>query len=264
MSIYEIREIRKLNGMLAQGHEPKSWSIDLQLTHKISCEYGCLNVAKYFYEKYPDEIDLCHLNNISFRLSCANGHKDVAEWLYVLSKKENKIKININTISEYAFKWSCINNHKHVASWLYYLSQTDDNTKIDIGIDKDQAFCFSCIRKNFSVIEWLCSISPRYIITFKGDQIYSVIINDNNIDRYVFEYNIGMVLLKDDYLKITDHHIHYSECERFYKIIKCLPLELTQKISHILCGSSKDVIKSTIFDEYYKKFNFNKCFGSRG
>ena len=40
----------------------------------------------------------------AFRCSCKNGHKEIAEWLYNLSKTDNNIKVNINAESDYAFR----------------------------------------------------------------------------------------------------------------------------------------------------------------
>ena len=62
-----------------------------------------------------------------------------------------------------------------------------------------------------------------------------------------------MLLLKDGYLKINNKA--YSERERFYQIIEKLPLDLTQKMSYILCGSTKTIIKSTTFNRLLNKKN---------
>ena len=60
-----------------------------------------------------------------------------------------------------------------------------------------------------------------------------------------------MLLLKDGYLKINNNNKNeaHNERERFYQIIGKLPLDLTQKISYILCGSTKTIIKSTTFNQ---------------
>ena len=58
-----------------------------------------------------------------------------------------------------------------------------------------------------------------------------------------------MLLLKDGYLKINNDNEAHNERKRFYQIIEKLPLDLTKKISYILCGSTKTIIKSTTFNQ---------------
>ena len=62
-------------------------------------------------------------------MSCFNGHKEMAEWLYNLSKTDNNSKVNINAESDDAFRSGCENGHKEIAEWLYNLSKTDNNIK---------------------------------------------------------------------------------------------------------------------------------------
>ena len=57
-----------------------------------------------------------------------------------------------------------------------------------------------------------------------------------------------MLLLKDGYLKINNTNKAHNERKRFYQIIENLPLDLTQKMSYILCGSTKTAIKSSTFN----------------
>ena len=106
---------------------------------------------------------------------------------------------------------------------------------------------------------WLCSLYPKYKFTVneKNKIIYTIITNDNNdIDRYAFEYNIQILLLKDGYLKINNNKNEaHNERQRFYQIIKNIPLDLTQKISYILCGSSKTIIKSATFNRLLNNKN---------
>jgi hypothetical protein len=47
-----------------------------------------------------------------------NGHKDTAEWLYCISKKDGNTKVLINAMDDYAFRESCGNRHKDTAEWL--------------------------------------------------------------------------------------------------------------------------------------------------
>jgi hypothetical protein len=55
-------------------------------------------------------------------------------------------KININTQHDYVFRWSCANGYREVAEWLYELSKIDGNIKININVKDDCAFTWLCTR----------------------------------------------------------------------------------------------------------------------
>ena len=151
--------------------------------------------------------------------------------------KNLKALINLNNLQE-LFIRSCRNGYKETAMWLYELSKTDGNKKININAENDYAFRWSCKNGHAETILWLCSLYPKYKFTNnKNNQIiYTIITNDNNdIDKYAFEYNIQMLLLKDGYLKINNNKNEaHNERQRFYQIIEKLPFDLTRKTSYIL------------------------------
>ena len=170
-----------------------------------------------------------------------------------------KASINLNSLQELFFL-SCANGHKETAMWLYELSKTVGNTKININTLNNEAFRWSCSGGHKETVLWLCSLNPKYKFTINENNkiSYTIIANNNNdIDKYTFEYNIQMLLLKDGYFKIKDannNEVH-NERERFYQIIEKLPLDLTQKISYILCGSTKTIIKSATFNRLLNNKN---------
>ena len=82
-----------------------------------------------------------------------NGHKEIAEWLYNLSKIENS-KIDIYIDNNFAFKYACMNGHRDIAEWLYNISKADGKT-INIYTDCEYAFRQPFTDKYKSVIEWL-------------------------------------------------------------------------------------------------------------
>ena len=61
-----------------------------------------------------------------FNECCKRG--DIVKAKHIISQKDANIKWNLND----AFGWSCENGHKEVAEWLYNLSKSDGNTKINI------------------------------------------------------------------------------------------------------------------------------------
>ena len=219
--------------------------------------------------KLDEKIDenlraLINLNNLQelFYLSCKNGYKKTALWLYELSKTDGNTKININACDDEAFRWSCLNGHTKTALWLYELSKTDGNTKIHINTWNDEAFRWSYKNGHKRTAVWLCSLYPKYKFTInkknKKNKINLMIITDNSddIDKYAFEYNIQMLLLNDGYLKVNNKNNEaHNESKRFYQIIEKLPFDLTQKMSYILCGSTKTIIKSSTFNRLFNNKN---------
>ena len=101
------------------------------------------------YEDMEDPCDEWH-NHCEFPFvnACSNGHKDIAEWLYNLSKNDNNGLIDINICNNVAFRWACKNDHKDIAEWLYYLSLEDGHTKIYIG---DYRYAFYSLEKLYKV-----------------------------------------------------------------------------------------------------------------
>jgi len=254
--IEAINEKIKLNENIDENLKTLIHFDRLQELFFLSCVNGNKETAMWLYELSKTDsnkkinINVC--NDYAFRSSCKNGYKETALWLYELSKNDGNKKININAENYYAFKLSCYNGHKEIAMWLYELSKTDGNKKININVYNDAAFKWSCLKRHKGMVLWLCSLYPKYKFTInKNNQIIYTIITDNNdeIDKYAFEYNIQMLLLKDGYLKINNNNNEaHNERERFYQIIEKLPLDLTQKMSYILCGSTKTIIKSTTFN----------------
>ena len=234
----------------------------LQELFDLSCSNGHTETALWLYELSKidgnKKININANTDKAFRWSCLNGHKGTAMWLYELSKTDYNKKININVCNDEAFRWSCYYGHQETALWLYELSKNDGNTKININADTDYAFRYSCSNGHKETAKWLCSLYPKYKFTVneKNKIIYAIIADNNDdIDKYAFEYNIQMLLLKDGYLKINNKTESHNERERFYQIIEKLPLDLTQKISYILCGSTKTIIKSSTFNRFLNNKN---------
>ena len=78
---------------------------------------GDLTKAKLYYDH--EELDF------AFRLSCENGHIEIAKWLYGLG---------INTKdNDNVFVWSCKNNRIEIAKWLYSLGLNINNNELALA-----------------------------------------------------------------------------------------------------------------------------------
>ena len=117
-----------------------------------ACYYGYINIVKYLYKKY--QLNIHENDEMAFRSSCINGQKNIAEWLYNLSKND-KVKININ---KDIFRNVCINGHKDVAQWIYNLSKIDNSIIINIKDTDMNILRQSHDDAHKEVTEWLDSI----------------------------------------------------------------------------------------------------------
>jgi len=157
----KIGDIVKAKHIISQKDVNIKWN--LNYAFRPSCVHGRKEVAEWLYNLSKSDgntkINIRNESDYAFRFSCAKGYKEVAEWLYNLSKSDGNTKININARSQYAFRRSCVNGRKEIAEWLYNLSKSDGNTKININIDSDYAFRYSCENGRKEVAEWLYNLS---------------------------------------------------------------------------------------------------------
>jgi hypothetical protein len=71
-----------------------------------------------------------------FRRSCSKGHKDIAEWLYLISKMDCNIKVLINADHDLSFRQSCENGHSADKMVLYIRNMKvvlQENDLLSIG-----------------------------------------------------------------------------------------------------------------------------------
>jgi len=135
-----------------------------------SCRQGKLDVAKWLYslsrgdkesieklesslvkpENPSKKIKLDYnfekviFTDETFAHCCFDGYKEVARWIYDVSKVDKKININYDEDSPFCS--ACENGHTDLALWLYKLSKMDGNTKIDLKSKRQKAFSSCCTR----------------------------------------------------------------------------------------------------------------------
>lgn len=146
---------------------------DIDWAFRLSCKNGHLEVAKWLHSVGAD-VHAC--NDYSFIWSCAYGHLEVAQWLYSLGAPVNRY-----SSCACAFIWSCEDGHIDVAQWLHSISTTSNGHAMN-----DKAFRKSCKYGHIEVSQWLLDIDPCFAKRLQ------CVINT--------EYNIGEILT------ILSHH----------------------------------------------------------
>ena len=129
---------------------------------RLSCENGHLELAQWLIQLGESsgytKIDIHASNKDAFRSSCYHGHIEVAQWLVQLGESDGYTKIDIHVLNEFAFKWSCLYGHLNIARWLIELGESSSYTKIDIHTDNDYAFRWSCHNGHIEIARWLISL----------------------------------------------------------------------------------------------------------
>lgn len=121
-----------------------------------ACRNGYLQVAKYLFKKYRNNINIHTDNEYAFRSACENGHIELVKWLLSLQNIHGKINIHID--DEYAFRLACENGHIELVKFLYSV----DNT-INVCACEEYAFRYSCIKGHLEVAKWIYSLAnPGY------------------------------------------------------------------------------------------------------
>jgi hypothetical protein len=72
-----------------------------------------------------NKIDIHDYNECAFRVSCNNGHLDVAKWLLSLESVHGKI--DIHAINDCTLRWSCCSNRLDVVKWLLSLDKFNND-----------------------------------------------------------------------------------------------------------------------------------------
>ncbi len=119
-----------------------------------SCQTNNILISQYLIKKYPN-INIHADNDHAFKLSCANGHLNMARWLLWQSQQNGFTLVNIHAENDFAFRWSCRNGHLMVAQWLLWQSQQPGFTLVDIHYYHDSAFRWSCGNGHLLVTQWL-------------------------------------------------------------------------------------------------------------
>lgn len=123
------------------------------LRNGMEKKYIAMRAARNF------PITIERIYNLAFVCGCENGHIEITKWLLSISK------INLHYNGELPFRLSCARGHLETAQFLYQ-SSLKDNNKIDIHVVYDAAFREACEGGHSNVAEWLCTLCDKYKITY--------------------------------------------------------------------------------------------------
>ena len=138
---------------------------------KISCMNGHLNIAKWLLDILPS-IEVYNLwiiynwysDELPFETACKNGHLNIVMWLW-----NRAIKDGNNTYNELRLKYievCCKNNHRDIVKWWLDIYHDDNH-----GILK-RAFETACEYGYLDMAKWLWNISSGEMGL--GKSIYSL------------------------------------------------------------------------------------------
>jgi hypothetical protein len=98
--------------------------------------------------------------------------------------------LNIHSRNEFVFRWACADGHLNVAQWLYNISYEKANDKINIRINNDFPFRCACNADHKDIAEWLCTINKDYKIIYNNGKMIPYI---QDLKKILAEKNIDEV-----------------------------------------------------------------------
>jgi hypothetical protein len=117
---------------------------------RLSCRNGHLEVAQWLVEAFGlTAADVCADYNAALRLSCQNGRLEVARWLVeAFGLTAEDVRADDNA----ALRYSCARGHLGVARWLV---EAFGLTAADARANDYHALRISCASGHFEVARWL-------------------------------------------------------------------------------------------------------------
>jgi hypothetical protein len=180
-------------------------------------------------------------NEYPFRISCENGHLQMAQWLLNI-----KPTIQISIFGEYAFTYACQHGHIDIAQWLL-------EVKPDIEVDylNYSIFINTCKKGQLQVAQWLYSLHPEVNI----ENVIRIIgVDSRNIDA---DINMMRWLQSVLFNRRTDSLLEQITV-KYARIIETCPICNEQKCNVITCCNHA-FCKECLSTWYMQKKNCPYC-----
>lgn len=124
--------------------------IDFGKLFQKACKNGHIKMIDWLQK--ISTIDIQCDNNYAFRMACAGGHLDIAQYL-----RSECPTININACDNFAFYFACAYGHLNVAQWLYAENRIEENMIEENMIEENRIEENKIEVNNFSELLYLVS-----------------------------------------------------------------------------------------------------------
>jgi len=115
--------------------------------------YACTHGDLVQVKTYPLQLltrDFIGINdNRLFRITCYNGHFELAKWLYETC---NVLQEDAKSDENHAFRFACFFGNLEIAEWLVKTFELSLN---DVQDHNNFAFHWACFNMKLDVIKWL-------------------------------------------------------------------------------------------------------------
>lgn len=179
------------------------------------CAQGHLEIAIYLYSLGI----IVNNYDSSFVVSCNNGHFEMAKWLFSLDSSR------LEYSKEKAFILSCSEGHLEIAQWIHSLN-------VNIHSKDESAFRQSCKRGQFKVAQWLHSLGAD--IHVKDEYAFRRCCKNGTLEMAQWLYSLGAdIHIRDDFVFINSCRQANFEIARWlHHIDPMMVSKLNLKLNH--------------------------------
>jgi hypothetical protein len=207
---------------------------------RLSCKNGHINIAQWLYG-LDDKTNIHALDDYAFKSACKNGHINIAQWLYGLEDKPN-----IHALDEIAFRYACYYGHINIAQWLYGLED-----KPNIHAYNDCAFRFACKYGHINIAQWLYGLEDKPNIHASDDFAFKFACANRKINIASWLSTI----CDNYYIEIEDNKIKNWKVKNSLQILYDNK-EYDKIIDKLKIGKKDDIIIETCSICYEDNTNF--------
>lgn len=130
------------------------------------CKSNNIKLIKIMYENSKELIDINANDNYLFRLSCSYDNIEVAKYIYLLSKKNNKY-IDLYKDEGLLLRQSCVRHNNNIINWLISIKKIDESI---IYSQNNRLFLICCEYNNISMVEYLLKNYDKYTLVHNREE----------------------------------------------------------------------------------------------